>query len=80
MLWFMARYANRVSEQRKLGICFQASLEKTSLRNPDDVLDFDEGARIFQNELENIIHREAKAERARKRLTLDLPSQTSTSS
>jgi NAD(P)-dependent dehydrogenase (short-subunit alcohol dehydrogenase family) len=23
MLWFMARYANRVSEQRKLGICFQ---------------------------------------------------------
>jgi NAD(P)-dependent dehydrogenase (short-subunit alcohol dehydrogenase family) len=23
MLWFMAKYANRVSEQRKLGICFQ---------------------------------------------------------
>jgi NAD(P)-dependent dehydrogenase (short-subunit alcohol dehydrogenase family) len=23
MLWFMAKYANRVSQQRKLGICFQ---------------------------------------------------------
>jgi hypothetical protein len=23
MLWFMAKYANRVSEQRQLGICFQ---------------------------------------------------------
>jgi NAD(P)-dependent dehydrogenase (short-subunit alcohol dehydrogenase family) len=28
MLWFMARYANRVSEQRKLGICFQAILPR----------------------------------------------------
>ena len=52
------------------------SLDKTSLRNPDDVLDFDEGARIFQNELENIMLREKKAERVRKRLTLNLPSQS----
>src|SRR5258708_34659206 len=28
MLWFMARYANRVSEQRKLGISFQAILPR----------------------------------------------------
>jgi NAD(P)-dependent dehydrogenase (short-subunit alcohol dehydrogenase family) len=28
MLWFMARYANRVSEQRKLGICFQTILPR----------------------------------------------------
>ena len=28
MLWFMAGYANRVSEQRKLGICFQAILPR----------------------------------------------------
>ena len=28
MLWFMARYANRVSEQRKLGIGFQAILPR----------------------------------------------------
>jgi NAD(P)-dependent dehydrogenase (short-subunit alcohol dehydrogenase family) len=28
MLWFMARYANSVSEQRKLGICFQAILPR----------------------------------------------------
>lgn len=28
MLWFMAMYANRVSEQRKLGICFQAILPR----------------------------------------------------
>jgi NAD(P)-dependent dehydrogenase (short-subunit alcohol dehydrogenase family) len=28
MLWFMAKYANRVSEQRKLGICFQAILPR----------------------------------------------------
>jgi hypothetical protein len=28
MLWFMARYANRVSEHRKLGICFQAILPR----------------------------------------------------
>jgi hypothetical protein len=52
------------------------SLDKTLLRNPDDVLDFDEGARIFQNELENIILRENKAGRVRKRLTLNPPSQT----
>ena len=52
------------------------SLDKTSLRNPDDVLDFHEGARIFQNELENIVLRENKAGRVRKRLTLNPPSQT----
>jgi NAD(P)-dependent dehydrogenase (short-subunit alcohol dehydrogenase family) len=28
MLWFMAKYANRVSEQRKLGICFQTILPR----------------------------------------------------
>jgi hypothetical protein len=28
MLWFMARYANRVSEQRELGICFQTILPR----------------------------------------------------
>src|SRR5258705_12178093 len=28
MLWFMASYANRISEQRKLGICFQAILPR----------------------------------------------------
>ena len=28
MLWFMARYANRVSEQRALGICFQTILPR----------------------------------------------------
>jgi NAD(P)-dependent dehydrogenase (short-subunit alcohol dehydrogenase family) len=28
MLWFMAKYANRVSEQRKLGICFQTLLPR----------------------------------------------------
>jgi hypothetical protein len=52
------------------------SIERTSSRKPDDVLDFHEGARIFQNELENIILRENKAARVRKRLTLNLPSQT----
>jgi hypothetical protein len=52
------------------------SLEKTSRRMPDDVLDFHEGARIFQNELENITLRENRAGRVRKRPTLDLPSQT----
>jgi hypothetical protein len=52
------------------------SLDETSRRMPDDVLDFDEGARIFQNELENIILRENMAGRVRKRLTLNLPSQT----
>ena len=41
------------------------SLEETSRRNPDDVLDYDEGARIFQNELQNIILRSNKAERVR---------------
>jgi hypothetical protein len=44
-------------------------LAKTSLRMPDDVLDFDEGACIFQNELENIVLREKETERTRKRLT-----------
>jgi hypothetical protein len=52
------------------------SLDTTSFRNPDDVLDFHEGAHVFQNELENIILRENKAGRARKRLTLNPPSQT----
>jgi NAD(P)-dependent dehydrogenase (short-subunit alcohol dehydrogenase family) len=28
MLWFMAGYANRISEQRKLGICFQTILPR----------------------------------------------------
>jgi len=28
MLWFMAKYGNRVSEQRKLGICFQTILPR----------------------------------------------------
>jgi NAD(P)-dependent dehydrogenase (short-subunit alcohol dehydrogenase family) len=28
MLWFMAKYANRVSEQRQLGICFQTILPR----------------------------------------------------
>ena len=28
MLWFMARYAHRVSEQRELGICFQTILPR----------------------------------------------------
>jgi NAD(P)-dependent dehydrogenase (short-subunit alcohol dehydrogenase family) len=28
MLWFMAKYANRVSQQRQLGICFQAILPR----------------------------------------------------
>jgi hypothetical protein len=28
MLWFMAKYANRVSEQRKLSICFQTILPR----------------------------------------------------
>jgi NAD(P)-dependent dehydrogenase (short-subunit alcohol dehydrogenase family) len=28
MLWFMARYANRVSAQRELGICFQTILPR----------------------------------------------------
>src|SRR5712664_1684176 len=42
------------------------TLDKTSLRNPDDVLDFHDSARIFQNELENIILRENKAGRVRK--------------
>jgi NAD(P)-dependent dehydrogenase (short-subunit alcohol dehydrogenase family) len=28
VLWFMAKYANRVSEQRKLGICFQTILPR----------------------------------------------------
>jgi hypothetical protein len=51
------------------------SIEKTSLRHPDDVLDFHDSARIFQNELENIILREKKAERTRKRLALNPPSQ-----
>jgi hypothetical protein len=45
------------------------SIEKTARRNPDDVLDFDEGARVFQNELENIGLRESMAARARKRLS-----------
>jgi hypothetical protein len=49
------------------------SLEKTSRRNPDDILDFDEGARIFQNELENIILRSNKAERVRKLQALPKP-------
>jgi hypothetical protein len=52
------------------------SLDATSRRNSDDVLDFNEGARILQNELENIILRENKAGRVRKRLTLNPPSQT----
>jgi hypothetical protein len=52
------------------------SLDKTSIRMPDDVLDFNEGARVFQNDLENIVLREKKAERARSRLALNLPSQT----
>jgi hypothetical protein len=52
------------------------SIEKTSLRNPDDVLDFHDSVRIFQNELENIMLREKNAERTRNRLTLNLPSQT----
>jgi hypothetical protein len=42
------------------------SLEATSHRNPDDVLDFDEGARIFQNELQIIILRCNKANRMRR--------------
>jgi hypothetical protein len=50
------------------------SLDKTSRRMPDDVLDFNEGARIFQNELENIMLREKIAERARSRFALNLPS------
>jgi hypothetical protein len=49
------------------------SIEKTSLRDPDDVPDFHDSARIFQNELENIILRENKAGRVRKRLTLNPP-------
>jgi|SRR5712664_3579036 len=52
------------------------SLDETSRRMPDDVLDFHEGARIFQNELENIILRENMAGRVRKRLTPNEPSQT----
>jgi NAD(P)-dependent dehydrogenase (short-subunit alcohol dehydrogenase family) len=28
MLWFMAKYANRVSEQRELGICFQTIIPR----------------------------------------------------
>ncbi len=44
------------------------SLDKTSRRNPDEVSDFHDGARIFQNELENIVLREKKAERMRDRL------------
>ena len=55
---------------------WEESLDTTSRRNPDDVLDFHDGARIFQNELENIMLREKKAERVRKRLTLDQSSQT----
>jgi hypothetical protein len=46
------------------------SLDKTLRRDPDNVLDFNESARIFQNELENIMLREKSAERARKRLPL----------
>jgi hypothetical protein len=51
---------------------WEESLDKTSRRNPDDVLDFHDGARIFQNELENIMLREKSAERTRNRLSLNL--------
>jgi hypothetical protein len=50
------------------------SLDKTSRRKPDDVLDFHDSARILQNELENIVLREKIAARARSRLALNLPS------
>jgi len=50
------------------------SLDTTSRRKPDDVLDFHDSARIFQNELENIVLREKNAERALSRLALNLPS------
>jgi hypothetical protein len=50
------------------------SLDKTSRRNPDDVLDFHDRARIFQNELENITLREREAERTRDRLAQNPPS------
>jgi hypothetical protein len=50
------------------------SLDTTSLRNPDDVLDFHDSARVLENELENIVLREKIAERARSRLALNLPS------
>ncbi|SHH20913.1 hypothetical protein [Bradyrhizobium erythrophlei] len=50
------------------------SLDKTSRRNSDDVLDFHDGARVLQNELENIVLREKIAERARSRLARNLPS------
>jgi hypothetical protein len=52
------------------------SADKTSRRMPDDLLDFNEGARIFQNELENISLRENVAGRERKRLAQNLPSHT----
>jgi hypothetical protein len=57
---------------------WEEGLDKTSRRMPDDVLDFHEGARIFQNELENIMLRENRAERTRNRpsLNLHLPSQS----
>jgi hypothetical protein len=42
------------------------SLERTSRRNQDSVLDFHADARIFQNELQNISLSEQKAERAQK--------------
>jgi hypothetical protein len=50
------------------------SVGRTALRDPDDVLVFQDSARIFQNELENIVLLGQIAERMRGRnTTLNLP-------
>jgi hypothetical protein len=46
------------------------SSETTASRDPDDVLDFDEVARFFQNEMENIALYESTAARAQRRRSL----------
>jgi hypothetical protein len=50
------------------------SVEQTSRRKPDDLLDIRDATTVFQNELENIVLRERMAGRARQ---LDPASQTS---
>jgi hypothetical protein len=45
------------------------SMEKTSRRDPDDVLDFHAVARMFRNDLHNTVLREQKDARRQKRTT-----------